>query len=60
MIVCTILLLREGFMILPSHSEETHSDMGKGAGAGWSELCERHVVNVTPVRSSVFDLKAKG
>lgn len=45
-----ILLLREGFMIRPSHGEETHSDMGKGAGAGWSELCEGHVVNVTPVR----------
>lgn len=37
-------------MILPSHYKETLLDMGKGAGAGWSELCERHVVNVTPVR----------
>ena len=42
--------LEKGLMILPSQCKETHSDMGKGAGAGWSELCERHVVNVTPVR----------
>lgn len=47
MIIRTILLLSEGVMIFPSHSEETRSDTGEGAGERQSELCGKHTVNVT-------------